>query len=214
MNTHNHYLYHLLTTALLLFAVSGIAEAVPPGPPFQELDARITALEQAPGANQPIAVDADGVVIGTVIGTRNDVWNNVILTVLTEEGFQAVMSASSGQISPFELFQFFPNSSCDPGSPETVYLRILPRTVFRFSHADSRLYYVPGDALYTMVADIPAESWSRRYSSGYCEGYPSMPDVWTLTPDHLPNDPIVTGIEYTDPNHERYTPPISIEWAR
>lgn len=36
MNTHKHYLYCLLTAALLLFAVGGIAGAVPPGQPFQE----------------------------------------------------------------------------------------------------------------------------------------------------------------------------------
>jgi len=36
MDTHKHYLYRLLTTALLVFAVGGIAGAVPPGQPFQQ----------------------------------------------------------------------------------------------------------------------------------------------------------------------------------
>lgn len=36
MNTHKHYLYRLFTITLLVFAVGGIAGAVPPGAPFQE----------------------------------------------------------------------------------------------------------------------------------------------------------------------------------
>lgn len=215
MNTHNHHLYHLVTTALLLFAVSGIAEAVPPGRPFQELDTRITALEQAPAARQPMAVDGNGVVIGAVIGTRNDVWNNVILTVLNEQGFQVTMSASSGQLSPFTMFQFFTDDANCTVGPNGPYLRIVPRTVFRFSFADPDLYYVPGDAPYTLAADIPAEAWYSRDSSGNCGGPFSFSDSpWTLTPQYFSNDPAVTGIEYTDPERDRYMPPISIEWVR
>jgi hypothetical protein len=36
MTTQKHYRYRLLTAALLVFAVGGIAGAVPPGQPFQE----------------------------------------------------------------------------------------------------------------------------------------------------------------------------------
>jgi hypothetical protein len=228
MNIHNHYLYQLWATALLLFAASGVAEAVPPGRPFQELDMRIATLEQAgdpqngqscpagqvltgfntdgtlvcvPG--QPMAVDANGVVIGTVIGTRTDLRDNAQLTVLTAQGFQAVVSGVSGRISAFEWFRYFPTNNCTG----QLYLRTLPRSVFRMSNANLALYYVPGDAMYVQVGAIAAESWSVRDWGGGCYEIGALTGDWVVTVDFLDNDPAVTGVGDPYP----YAPPLTVE---